>query len=211
MSDPVGMIEQAGVLPVVTIDDVDTSLPLAEALGAGGLDVVEVTLRTDTGLAAIASIAAGSPATCVGAGSVTTAAQVNAAADAGASFLVSPGLDDDVVIAARERGLPLIPGIATATEVMRAIAHDLNVVKFFPAEPLGGLPTIQALSSVWPHLRFVPTGGVTADNAAEYLADPSVLAVGGSWVAPRQQLASQEWDQITALAVKAVDLAAGVR
>ncbi|MBT8241276.1 MAG: bifunctional 4-hydroxy-2-oxoglutarate aldolase/2-dehydro-3-deoxy-phosphogluconate aldolase [Acidimicrobiia bacterium] len=205
------MIRQAGVLPVVTIDDADHAVPLAEALGAGHIDVVEVTLRTDAGLAAIAAIAKGSPSTCVGAGSVTTADQAHAAADAGAQFLVSPGFDDGVVAAARDRDVPVIPGVATPTELMRALAHDLIVLKFFPAEPLGGLESLRTLSSVWPDVRFVPTGGVSAGNAADYLADPCVLAVGGSWVAPRQLVASQDWGQITTLAARARALAGSVR
>jgi 2-dehydro-3-deoxyphosphogluconate aldolase/(4S)-4-hydroxy-2-oxoglutarate aldolase len=173
--------------------------------------VVEVTLRTDAGLASIAAIASDFPSTCVGAGSVTTADQAHAAADAGARFLVSPGLDDGVVMAARERGVRVIPGIATPTELMRALAHDLAVVKFFPAEPLGGLATLRALSSVWPHVHFVPTGGISAGNAADYLADPCVLAVGGSWVTPRQLVASQDWGQITTLAARARALTGNLR
>ncbi|MFW2381404.1 MAG: bifunctional 4-hydroxy-2-oxoglutarate aldolase/2-dehydro-3-deoxy-phosphogluconate aldolase [Acidimicrobiales bacterium] len=211
MSDVFETIRAAGVLPVVTIDDADLAVPLVDALQAGGLSVVEVTLRTDAGLAAIKAIATHSPSTCVGAGSVTTADQANAAADAGAKFLVSPGLDDGVVIAAREHRVPVIPGIATPTELMRAIAHHLHVVKLFPAETLGGRSTLQALSAVWPDVRFVPTGGISADNAASYLADGHVLAVGGSWVAPRKLIAARDWAHITALASAAMDLAGGVR
>jgi 2-dehydro-3-deoxyphosphogluconate aldolase/(4S)-4-hydroxy-2-oxoglutarate aldolase len=173
--------------------------------------VIEVTLRTDAGLAAISAIATELPAICVGAGSVTTADHANAAADAGARFIVSPGFDDAVVVAAREHRVPVIPGIATATELMRAIAHHIHVVKLFPAEALGGRSTIQALSSVWPDVRFVPTGGISPDNAATYLADGHVLAVGGSWVAPRKLIAARDWAQITALAAAAMELAGGVR
>ncbi len=211
MNDPIETIRVAGVLPVVTIDDADRAVPLANALSAGGLHVVEVTLRTDAGLAAIAAIATEGPEICVGAGSVTTADHANAAADAGARFIVSPGFDDGVVIAAREHRVPVIPGIATPTELMRAIAHHLHVVKFFPAEAAGGLSTLRALSAVWPDIRFVPTGGISDNNAADYLADGHVLAVGGSWVAPRELIAAQEWVRITALAAGAVALVAGVR
>jgi 2-dehydro-3-deoxyphosphogluconate aldolase/(4S)-4-hydroxy-2-oxoglutarate aldolase len=207
MNDPIETIRAAGVLPVVTIDDADLALPLTDALAGGGLHVVEVTLRTRGGLEAIASIAAESPTTCVGAGSVTTADQANDAAEAGAKFLISPGLDEGVVIAAREHRVPVIPGIATATELMRAIANHLHVVKFFPAETLGGRSTLRALSAVWPDVQFVPTGGITAHNAVAYLDDGHVLAVGGSWIAPRELIATRQWKAITELAAHAVKLA----
>ncbi len=211
MSDPIHIINEAGVLPVVTIDELESAVPLAGALAAGGLGVVEVTLRTDAGLDAIAAIAARSELTCVGAGSVTTSDQANAAADAGARFLVSPGFDDGVVATARHRKLPVIPGVATPTDLMRAIAHNLSVVKFFPAEVLGGRSMLRSMSAVWPAVRFVPTGGISADNAGDYLAEPQVLAVGGSWVAPPALIASGDWEQTTALAADAVQLVGGAR
>lgn len=211
MSDVIRTIAGAGVLPVVTINDAANALPLASALAAGGLHLVEVTLRTDAGIPAIQALASERPTMCVGAGSVTTAAKAAEAVAAGAQFLVSPGFDEGVVSTANELGVPVIPGIATPTELMRAIDHGLGVVKLFPAESVGGVRTLRALSSVWPDVRFVPTGGISAANAADYLADGHVLAVGGSWVAPPALIGSGEWAQITELAAAAVDLVRSAR
>lgn len=196
------------VVPVVTIDDARDAVSLASALAAGGLDVVEITLRTEAGMGAISEIANKRPTTMVGAGSVMSGDQAKQAIDAGAKFLVSPGLDDAVVQAALEADVAIVPGIATATELMRACSYGLGVVKLFPAEAAGGIELLRAFSAVWPTMLFMPTGGISAGNAAEYLAEPNVLAVGGSWMAPRDLIASSDWSRITTLASEAAHLAA---
>ena len=211
MNDPVGAIEAVGVVPVVTVDDAADAVPLATALVAGGLDVVEITLRTAAGLDSIVAIAAHVPDAIVGAGSVMTAAQADAAVDAGARFVVSPGFDAGVVDAARERGVVALPGIATATELMRVREHEVDVVKLFPAEAVGGTALVASLSAVWPTVRFVPTGGISAVNAGAYLSMSSVLAVGGSWMVPRDVVAAGDWNRITELAAEASALVGTVR
>ena len=143
---------------------------------------------------------------CVGAGSVTSALKAKKAIDAGAQFLVSPGLDDGVVAAALARRVPLIPGVFTPTELMRAATAGYDIVKLFPAEPGGGVATVKALAAVWPEVGFVPTGGITAENAPGYLAEPQVVAVGGSWMATRHTIAANDWETITALTAEALQL-----
>lgn len=209
IDDPIVSIGAASVLPVVTVDDADDAVPLATALEEGGLSVVEVTLRSDAGLSAIAAIASANSTCCVGAGSVTTAVQAEEAIDAGARFLVSPGLDEGVVSVALERQIAVLPGIATATELMAAVARGVRRVKVFPAEQVGGVAAIRAFSAVWPNVQFVPTGGVKLSNVADYLAHDAVLAVGGTWIAPRELIASADWNQITANARAASTLASG--
>lgn len=197
--DVLAEIADAGVVPVVTIARAPDADPLAEALVAGGLPVVEITLRTDAGLSAIERIAASAQA-LVGAGTVFDSVQVDAAVDAGAQFVVSPGLDESVVERARARGVPVIPGVATASELMAAARLGLDVVKFFPAAPLGGPDAIRALASVMPSMRFVPTGGITAATAAQYLAVDAVLAVGGSWMIADGVIGEADWGSVRAAA-----------
>lgn len=200
------LIGAIGIVPVVTIDDADAAPPLAAALVAGGLRVVEVTLRTDAGLAAIHRLTETDGDHVVGAGSVRSAAEAEAALDAGAGFLVSPGLDDEIVRLAADRGVAAIPGIATASELMRALHLGVEVVKLFPAEASGGVATLAALASVFPNVRFMPTGGISPTNADEYLALPAVLAIGGSWMVPAASVAAGDWAAITRLAVDAATL-----
>jgi 2-dehydro-3-deoxyphosphogluconate aldolase/(4S)-4-hydroxy-2-oxoglutarate aldolase len=199
-------IARVGVVPVVTIDRVDDAVGLASALVEGGLPVMEITLRTPVGLEAIARVADREPEILVGAGSVTSAAAASSAVDAGARFVVSPGLDAGMVRTSPDRGVPVIPGVATATELMRAMALGVDVVKVFPADVIGGPRLIEALAAVWPQVRFLPTGGISATNAAPYLALPSVLALGGSWMVPRPAVAARDWTSITELAVAAAAL-----
>ena len=194
-----------GLIPVVTIDDAAHARELATALGSGGIPCAEITLRTAAGLAALAAIA-DIPGFIAGAGTVLTADQVDQVADAGAQFIVSPGFDADVVDRARDRGLAVLPGVATATEIQRALRAGVEVVKFFPADRLGGLPTIAALSAPFPTLTFVPSGGIGPDNAVEYLRHPAVLAVSGSWMVPRDRVAAADFDAIRELSVVAADL-----
>ncbi len=208
-ADVLGVIGELRLVPVVTVDDVADVVVLASALAEGGLPVLEITLRTRAGLEAIGRVANELPSVVVGAGSVTSAAAASSAVDAGARFIVSPGLDQGVVETAHDRHLPAIPGIATATELMRAMALDVTVVKVFPAEVVGGPGLIEALSAVWPGVRFVPTGGISPANAASYLALPSVIAVGGSWMVPRSAVAARDWPSITEAAAAAVTLVSG--
>jgi 2-dehydro-3-deoxyphosphogluconate aldolase/(4S)-4-hydroxy-2-oxoglutarate aldolase len=204
-------IGRHGIVPVVVIDD-DASAPaLMEALSDGGLPVAEFTFRTEAAVAAIRRAVAAHPDALVGAGSVSDPGQVDAAVDAGARFIVSAGLDEEVVERALSRGVAALPGCATASELMRARRLGLDCVKFFPAEQLGGLRMLQAVAAPFPGLRFVPTGGVDAANAAEYLAEPRVLAVGGSWMVKTDLLRAAEWATVTRLAREAVDVVAQAR
>lgn len=194
------------VVPVVTIDDARNAPGLASALVDGGLPVVEITLRTPEAIEAIRRVTTDVPGAIAGAGTVTLAAAAADAIDAGARFIVSPGLDEGVITTAQDCGVPVIPGIATATELMRAMTLGVDVVKLFPAEVLGGVGMITALSAVWPDVRFMPTGGISPANAHEYLALPQVLAVGGSWMVRRHAVAAADWASITAAAAAAVEL-----
>ncbi|MFP3464081.1 bifunctional 4-hydroxy-2-oxoglutarate aldolase/2-dehydro-3-deoxy-phosphogluconate aldolase [Leifsonia sp. SIMBA_070] len=191
------------ILPVVVLDSVAAAEPLGAALLAAGIHQVEVTLRTPAALEAIRILAA-EPRLRVGAGTVLDGAQLDATVDAGAAFVVSPGLIEEVVERGRERGIPVVPGIATATELARARSLGLRTVKFFPAEPLGGPAAIAALASVFPEMSFVPTGGIGPRSAAGYLALPAVVAVGGSWMVPRPALASGDFGAVERLSREAV-------
>lgn len=198
-ADPLELLRRIRVVPVVTIRDADDAVPLAEALLAGGLAVIEITLRTTAGLAAIRAATA-VRGTVVGAGTVTSGEQAEAALDAGARFVVSPGLVEEVVDACRERGVLALPGVATPTEMLRAVRLGLMAVKLFPAAPLGGPAMVRALAAVQPDLGFVPTGGIDLESARDYLAIPQVVAVGGSWMVPGSVLAARDWPAVTELA-----------
>ncbi len=205
-TDAMAGVGRARLVPVVIIDRADDAVPLASALVEGGLPVMEITLRTAAALDAIGRVADRVPEIIVGAGSVTDAGAAAAAIDAGARFVVSPGLDGGMVLTSQDRGIPVIPGVATATELMQAMALGVATVKVFPADVIGGPRLIEALSAVWPDVRFVPTGGISADNAHRYLALPRVVAVGGSWMAPRSVIAARDWPSITRAAAAAVAL-----
>ena len=200
------LLAQWRVVPVVVLPDPSDAKPLAQALTAGGLRVAEVTFRHPTAAQTIAAMAE-DPALIVGAGTVIAADQVDAAVRAGASFVVSPGFSPAVVGRCNELNVAMVPGVATPTELMAALDAGITTVKLFPAEPLGGITTLRSLAAVFPQIRFVPTGGISAANAAAYLAEPSVLAVGGSWMAAPALLAEQAWDTVTRLAAEAVVLA----
>lgn len=200
-----------GVLPVVTVATPDRAMPLVEALAAGGLACVEITFRSEAAAAAIAAIRAGAPDVLVGAGTILTRDQAAAALDAGAAFLVSPGLAPDVVDWALARDVPMLPGIATASELMAALSRGLRVVKVFPAGPLGGPAYLRALEGPFPMMRFVPTGGVTAANLPDYLALESVVAVGGTWLARPDVVAGGRWTEVELLAREAVAMVREVR
>jgi 2-dehydro-3-deoxyphosphogluconate aldolase/(4S)-4-hydroxy-2-oxoglutarate aldolase len=200
-------ISAAKLLPVVVIENVADAVPLARALVEGGLPVAEVTFRTNAAAEAIAEIARHVPEILLGAGTVLTPAQVDAAKEAGASFLVTPGFNPAVVQRAAEVGLPIVPGINNPSGVEQAMAAGLGVVKFFPAGPSGGSDFIKALSGPYGDMRFIPTGGVSAKNVGEYLALPAVLACGGSWMVDPKLIAAGDFSEITKLTNEAVGAA----
>ncbi len=199
------------LIPVLTITDPAHAAPLAEALLAGGVTVLEVTLRTPAALEAIAEMVRTCPAATVGAGTIRNAGQLAAAIGAGAAFGVSPGTTARLADAARESGLPFLPGAATVSEAMALAERGFDVVKFFPAEAAGGAATLKAWQAPLPDLRFCPTGGVTGDNAGRYLALANVACVGGSWIAPAGRVAAADWAGITALARAASEELARLR
>jgi 2-dehydro-3-deoxyphosphogluconate aldolase/(4S)-4-hydroxy-2-oxoglutarate aldolase len=191
------------VIPVIILDRVGDAVPLARALVAGGVKVLEVTLRTPVALACIEAIAKGVPEAIVGAGTIRSADDARAASDAGARFAVSPGLTEAVASACSAVSLPLLPGVATPSEVMTARALGFSFVKLFPASVVGGVGMLKALASPFADVRFCPTGGITADTAPQYLALPNVAVVGGSWLTPADSVKKGEWAKITQLAVAA--------
>ncbi|MFZ1470702.1 MAG: bifunctional 4-hydroxy-2-oxoglutarate aldolase/2-dehydro-3-deoxy-phosphogluconate aldolase [Paracoccaceae bacterium] len=195
----------APVVPVLVIDDLAHAAPLARALVAGGLPALEVTLRTPCALDAIRAMAQ-IPGGVVGAGTLLTPADVKAAKAAGAQFGVSPGATPRLIAACEDEGLPLLPGAVTASEVMALLERGYTVQKFFPAEQSGGAAFLKSLGSPIPQVSFCPTGGISLTNAADYLALPTVLCVGGSWVAPKAAMLGGDWSAITALAAQACAL-----
>lgn len=199
MSAPSAVADVLGphrVVPVVVLGDGGRAADLGAALVAGGLPVAEVTFRTPGADRVLATLAARGDLV-VGAGTVITPEQVDAAHGAGATFVVSPGLSASVVRRCQELGLAVIPGVATATEIIAALDLGLDTVKFFPAEASGGLPAVKALAAAFPQVRFVPTGGITETTAPTYLAHPAVAAVGGSWMVAPDLLAAGDWDEVT--------------
>lgn len=172
------------IVPVIVIKDLAHAVPLAKALVEGGLNILEITLRTNAGLAAIAAIAAEVKGAIVGAGTVINARQFAAAAEANSKFVVSPGLTEEVVKASRDHDVPILPGVATGSEIMQGLSLGLSTFKFFPAETSGGAPAIKALGGPFPQVRFCPTGGIGAKNLSSYLSLPNVIAAGGSWMVP---------------------------
>ncbi|MFD2418739.1 bifunctional 4-hydroxy-2-oxoglutarate aldolase/2-dehydro-3-deoxy-phosphogluconate aldolase [Amycolatopsis pigmentata] len=200
------LLDLSPVMPVVVVDDADAAVGAARALLAGGIKVIELTLRTDVALAAIERVASAVPDIVVGAGTVTTAGQARQAADAGASFLVTPGCTERLLEAASSTGLPFLPGVSTVSEAMRLAEHGVSALKFFPAEPSGGVAYLKAIAGPLPSLRFCPTGGITPDNAPGYLALPTVACVGGSWLTPRDALSAKDFARIETLARKAAAL-----
>jgi 2-dehydro-3-deoxyphosphogluconate aldolase/(4S)-4-hydroxy-2-oxoglutarate aldolase len=197
------------IVPVVVLEELDTAVPVAAALVEGGLPVAEVTFRTPVAAGAIARIAAETDV-LVGAGTVVRPEQVDAAVEAGARFIVTPGLSARVIERCREFDVLVIPGVATATEVIAALDQGLDLLKLFPAEAVGGIAVLRALGGPFPDVRFVPTGGISAANAAAYLALPSVAAVGGSWMVAPEVVAAHDFAAVTRLTREAVTIAAGV-
>lgn len=195
------------VIPVVTLSDTESAIGVADAFVRGGLPIVEVTFRSDAAEEAIAAIASQTDVR-VGAGTVIDSELVDRAAAAGATFVVTPGFSAAVVERCLEIGMPVIPGVGGATDIMSALAYSLTILKLFPADALGGPKAVRALSGPFPRVRFVPTGGVTAATATEYLAIESVAAVGGSWITPPAAVTSRRFDEVERLAAEAVAICA---
>lgn len=193
------------VIPVITIAKVADAVPLARALVAGGITALEVTLRTPAAPDAIERIVKEVPEAIVGVGTIRSAGDVAQAQRLGAKFLVSPGTTSGIYRAVAQAKLPLLPGIATASELMAAMDAGFETVKFFPAVPAGGLAAIKALAGPFPHARFCPTGGISEANFTEWLAVPEIVAVGGSWLAPANAIKAGHWSEITAIARRARD------
>lgn len=193
-------ISAAGVVAVLVVDDAKDAVPLARALLDGGVRVMELTLRTPAALDALRAIRHDVPDMIAGIGTILTVEQMYAAREAGAAFGVSPGCNPHVLAAAREEGFPFAPGIATPTDIEHSLEYGCRLLKFFPAEQLGGLPYLRAMAAPYAHLglRYVPLGGLTEANAATYLKDPLISAIGGSWIAPRDVIKANDWATITA-------------
>lgn len=206
MKTPLTLLEimrASAVIPVIAIDDIAHAVPLARALVAGGIRVLEVTLRTAHGLAAIRAIAEQVPQAIVGVGTLTQASEFAAARDAGAVFGVSPGLTAALVEAAKKSGLPLLPGVMTPSEVMAARELGFQQLKLFPAVPAGGVGMLNAIAGPLPDITFCPTGGITIATASQFLSCKNVACIGGSWLTPKDAMHAGDWARITALAVAA--------
>ncbi|MFJ3652311.1 bifunctional 4-hydroxy-2-oxoglutarate aldolase/2-dehydro-3-deoxy-phosphogluconate aldolase [Streptomyces nigra] len=200
------VLDLAPVVPVVVVDDPSDAVPLARALVAGGLRAIEVTLRTPGALDAIRAIADAVPEAVVGAGTVLTPEQVTGSVEAGARFLVSPGWTDSLLDAMRASGVPYLPGVSTASEVLALLERGVRELKFFPAEAAGGTAYLKSLYGPLPQVRFCPTGGIGPGSAPDYLALPNVACVGGSWMLPADAVAARDWARVEALAREAAGL-----
>jgi len=203
---PLELLQAGPVIPVIVLDDLRDAVPLARALVAGGVRVLEITLRTAVALDAIAAIARAVPEAMVGAGTITRPGDFERAQAAGAQFGVTPGFTPLLAHAARQSAIPLLPGVMTPSEVVAAREAGYAALKLFPAQQAGGIAMLNALSGPFPDVVFCPTGGVHASNAAEYLALPNVACVGGSWLAPRDRVALRDWSAITTIARQAAAL-----
>lgn len=204
-------IGQTGVIPVVKIDNADDAIPLAKALSLGGLPCAEITFRTEAAEESIRRISKQFPDFFVGAGTVLTKEQADAAMAAGAKFIVSPGLNPEVVKHCLDKGYPIIPGVCTPTEVEAAMSLGLTYLKFFPAEAAGGVKMIKAMSAPYTKVRFMPTGGISTKNLADYLSLKAVYACGGSWMVPSDMLSEGKFDEIEKLTKEAVELLKEIR
>lgn len=209
MSDVEARLRKLKIVPVIVIDDPEAALPLATALADGGLPCAEITFRTDTAIESLRRITAERPDVLAGAGTVLTAAQAAQAREAGARFIVSPGFNAAVVDYCLEHGIPVFPGVCTPTEIEMALGKGLNVLKFFPAEPIGGLPYLKAIAAPYRAVEFVPTGGIKAQHLSDYLDFPQVIACGGSWMAPAAWIAAGDFGRIRAQTQNAVGIASG--
>lgn len=206
---PGTLFEMGPVVPVIVIKDLADAVPMAKALLAGGIKVLEVTLRTPVALDAIRLLAEQVPDAVVGAGTVTTAAQLQQVAEAGAKFAISPGLTRELLQAGKDAAIPLIPGIASISELMEGTDLGYSHFKFFPAEAAGGVKTLKSIHGPFADIRFCPTGGINEKNFRDYLALPNVSCVGGSWIVPDDAVAAKDWGRITELCQAAVAQARG--
>jgi 2-dehydro-3-deoxyphosphogluconate aldolase/(4S)-4-hydroxy-2-oxoglutarate aldolase len=204
-------LEKIGIVPVIKIDDAEKAVPLAKALAAGGIPCAEITFRTAGGEEAIRRINAAVPGILLGAGTVLTTDQVDRAIDAGAKFLVSPGFNPKVVAHSIRRGIVIVPGCSTPTDIEQALEAGLWVVKFFPAEQAGGLEYIKAVAAPYTQVRFLPTGGINQNNIAKYLAYDRIIACGGSWMVKEDMINAGDFETITALCKEAVQLVRDAR
>lgn len=209
MSDPLKRLAELRLVPIVEIDDAADAEPLADALAAGGLPCAEITFRTAAAADSLRRLG-GRDDLLLGAGTVLTVDQAKQARDAGARFVVTPGVSAPVLEFCRDAGLAAAPGVATPTDIQTALSLGFELLKFFPAEALGGLKTLGALAGPFTGVRFVPTGGIKPDNLATYLAHPRVVACGGSWLAKRDLIRERRWDEITRLTREAVGIVSGV-
>lgn len=201
----IGAIDRTRLVPVVVLDDASDAADVAKALLAGGITCAEITLRTPAAVDAIAA-AAKVPGFNVGAGTVLTAEQVDQCVEAGAQFIVSPGIDDEVIARAAERGIPAIPGVATGTEIQRAVKLGLSRLKLFPAGPMGGPDILSAFAGPFPNVSFLPSGGIGAGNAGTYLAAPNVFAISGSWMVRPDLIRAKDFGEIERLSAQAAKL-----
>jgi 2-dehydro-3-deoxyphosphogluconate aldolase/(4S)-4-hydroxy-2-oxoglutarate aldolase len=206
VNNPLDLAAYGPVIPVIVVDRVEDAVPLAQALVDGGVRVLEVTLRTPAAMASIEAMARAVPSAIVGAGTVRSVADVHAAKAAGCAFAVSPGYTPEVGRASRDAGLTLLPGVATASEVMLANADGHTFLKFFPAVAAGGLPMLKSLAGPFPDVAFCPTGGITLETAPQFLALPNVKVCGGSWLTPGDAVKAGDWTRITRLAREAAAL-----
>ncbi|WP_018775544.1 bifunctional 4-hydroxy-2-oxoglutarate aldolase/2-dehydro-3-deoxy-phosphogluconate aldolase [Arthrobacter sp. 131MFCol6.1] len=209
MADATSILHVSPVIPVVTIDDPRHAVPIARALADGGVRIIELTLRTESALTSLKRIADEVPDILVGAGTVLTTAQADAAIHAGAQFLVSPGITTTLLDHLLTTGVPFLPGVATIGEVMGVLERGLTAMKFFPAGPAGGPGYLAAVGAPIPQVQFCPTGGISLDSAPGYLALPNVSCVGGSWLTPKTAVEHNDWEQITKLAREASGLSLG--
>jgi len=203
---PASLLDVSPVVPVVVVEDAATAVPLARALLAGGVGIIEITLRSAAALDAIAAVAAEVPELLVGAGTICTPAQAAAAVDAGARFLVSPGSTDRLLDALQETGRPFLAGCATPSDMLRLLERGITEAKLFPATVVGGAALLRAVAGPLPQLRFCPTGGITPSSAPEFLALPNVGCVGGTWLTPPDALSAGDWAAVTSLAAGAAAL-----
>lgn len=194
------------VLPVVTAYDISSTVQLAQALSRGGMKGIEITLRTEAGLASIAAVKEALPDVLVAAGTLTRASQVNQVIDAGADFCVSPGISESLLRTTGDAGIPFLPGVSTTSDIMMGLEHDLDIFKFFPAAAAGGIDMLRAFKGPFPDVRFCPTGGLKPDNFRNYLALPNVICCGGSWMVSLELISGGRWDEIALLAREAVSL-----
>ena len=201
--DVLKRLAQSGVVPVVVLEDAKDAVPTAKAMLAGGIDVMEITFRTAAAADSIKSVALECPDMVVGAGTVINLEQCKLAVECGAKFIVSPGYDEETVAWCCDNGIPVTPGCVTPTEIMMALKHGLKVLKFFPANVYGGLSAIKSLAGPFGGVKFIPTGGVNAQNLAEFISSPYIHAVGGSWICPKADIAAGNFDKITALCKEA--------